>query len=92
MRRNINVEYLVTNHPLDTWTSGSTTGPSKGAVFSAPFVFVIEKQPIGGMPLPVTDEALTGGYWSLDGRILQEVQQISDFQAWQAAWIKRFQE
>ncbi len=81
-------QYLVTNHPLDQWTPDNS-GPGAGK--STVYVFVIDHQPIGGTSYPATDDALGGGYWSLDGRTLEEVHQIKDFPAWKEAWMKRFQ-
>jgi len=52
---------------------------------------VIENQPIGGTSFPVTNEPLAWGYWSLDGRTLEEVQGTS-YQAWLETWNKRFKE
>jgi hypothetical protein len=82
-------KYIVTNHPLDSWTASGK--PAAGAGKTAVFVFLIENQPIGGTSYPVTDAPLAGGYWSLDGRTLEEVQGTS-YQAWLEAWNKRFQE
>lgn len=74
--KTINVEkFLVKNHPL-----------SEGEVDV--YVYEVDGQPIGGTSFP-HGERLYGGYWSLDGKTLEELQSKS-FQDWQADWINKY--
>lgn len=74
----INVEkFIVTNHPL-----------SKGKV--EVYVYEAQGMPIGGTSVPHGDTS-DGGYWSLEGKTLEELQPKS-FQAWREEWVNKFSE
>ncbi|WP_312112929.1 hypothetical protein [Brevibacillus reuszeri] len=74
--KTINVEkFLVKNHPL-----------SKGEVDV--YVYEVDGQPIGGTSFP-HGEKLAGGFWSLDGKTLEELQTKS-FQDWRTDWINKY--
>ncbi|MCQ6563847.1 hypothetical protein [Paenibacillus mendelii] len=76
--KTINIEqFIVTNHPL-----------SEGEVDVA--VFEVEGQPIGGTSQPHGDPSY-GGYWSLDGHTLEELQPKS-FQEWRKEWVVKYTE
>ncbi|GGG81417.1 hypothetical protein [Paenibacillus radicis (ex Gao et al. 2016)] len=52
------------------------------------FVYVVDGTPIGGTSVPHED-ASDGGYWSLDGKKLEEVQ-AKPFQEWQKDWLNEY--
>jgi hypothetical protein len=88
--KNVDIEkYIVKNHPLDNWKSGEMK--SKGQTELN--VYVVDNQVIGGTSFPVIEGklALLGGYWSLDGKSLEEVQS-KDFQTWRNEWQKKFEQ
>jgi hypothetical protein len=72
----INVEkFIVKNHPL-----------SKGKVDV--YVYEVDGQPIGGTSYPHGDTS-DGGYWSLEGKTLEELQPKS-FQDWRVEWVNKY--
>lgn len=72
----INVEkFIVTNHPL-----------SKGKVDV--YVYEVEGKPIGGTSYPTGDTSV-GGYWSLEGKTLEELQP-KPFQQWREEWVNKY--
>lgn len=74
--KTINVEkFIVVNHPL-----------SQGEV--EVYVYVSDGNPIGGTSFP-HGEKLDGGYWSLEGKTLEELQPKS-FQDWKKDWINKY--
>lgn len=74
--KTINVEkFIVKNHPL-----------SQGEVDV--YVYEVNGQPIGGTSYPHGDTSV-GGYWSLEGKTLEELQPKS-FQDWQKDWINKY--
>lgn len=67
--KTVNVEkFIVTNHPL---TQGKVDV----------YVYEVNGHPIGGTSYPLGDPS-DGGYWSLEGKTLEELQNRS-FQDWQ---------
>ncbi|MFF2093673.1 hypothetical protein [Paenibacillus sp. NPDC058174] len=76
--KTIEVEkFSVKNHPL-----------SAGKVNV--FVYVVNGKAIGGTSAPSDDES-DGGYWSLDGKTLEEVQ-VKSYQDWQKDWLNKYSE
>ncbi len=74
--KTINVEkFIVKNHPL-----------SKGKVDV--YVYEVDGQPIGGTSYPNGDRSY-GGYWSLDGKTLEELQPKS-FQDWRLERVNKY--
>lgn len=76
---------VVANHPLDNWESNNAKSKGKTEVY----VYVVEGKVVGGTSLPVTNESVRGGYWSLDGKTLEEVSG-KDLTAWQQEWDKKY--
>ncbi|MNR14363.1 hypothetical protein D3C85_1308360 [compost metagenome] len=68
-------KFIVKHHPL-----------SQGKVDV--YVYEVNGQPIGGTSYPHGDTSV-GGYWSLEGRTLEELQTKS-FQDWQRDWINKY--
>ena len=89
--KSVGVEkFIVTNHPLDRWKSSSKTEKalmSKGRTIV--WVIVIDKNAIGGYSLPDVGEVLVGGVYSIDGKVLEEVQKMS-YKEWSERWQSRF--
>lgn len=74
--KTINVEkFIVKNHPL-----------AKGKVDI--YVYEVDGQPIGGTSHPHCDTSV-GGYWSLDGKSLEELQPKS-YQDWRTEWVDKY--
>lgn len=74
--KTINVEkFIVKNHPL-----------SQGEVDV--YVYEVNGKPIGGTSYPHGDTSV-GGYWSIEGKTLEELQPKS-FQDWQKDWINKY--
>lgn len=74
---NINVEkFIVTNHPLTK---------EKVEVF----VYEAGGKPIGGTSYPHGNISFDGGYWSIDGKTLEEIQ-LKSFQAWREDWVNKY--
>ncbi|MFD1179458.1 hypothetical protein ACFQ3W_24620 [Paenibacillus puldeungensis] len=74
--KTVNVEkFIVKNHPL-----------SQGKVDV--YVYEVNGLPIGGTSYPHGDTS-DGGYWSLEGKTLEELQTKS-FQDWQKNWINKY--
>ncbi|WP_090792712.1 hypothetical protein [Paenibacillus sp. GP183] len=67
------------------WKSGNNK--SKGKTEN--YVYIVDNQVVGGTSYPVVEKQMAGGYWSLDGKTLEEVQKI-DFQTWSKEWQKKF--
>ncbi|MEW9669867.1 hypothetical protein [Ammoniphilus sp. 3BR4] len=79
-------KFVVENHPLDNWESNNVKSKGKTEVY----VYVVDGKAIGGTSLPVTDDvSVRGGYWSLDGKTLEEVQG-KDLTTWQQEWDKKY--
>ncbi|MGG1638125.1 hypothetical protein [Paenibacillus sp. NRS-1760] len=68
-------KFTVTNHPL-----------SKGKVDV--FVYLADSQPIGGTSFPNGDTT-DGGYWSIDGKNLEDIQGMS-YQEWRKSWTEKY--
>jgi len=68
-------KFSVTNHPL-----------SKEKVDV--YVYLADGQPLGGTSYP-NGYSTDGGYWSIDGKKLEDVQGIS-FQDWRKSWNKKY--
>jgi len=68
-------KFIVTNHPL-----------SKEKV--EVYVYLVDSQPIGGTSFPNGDTT-DGGYWSIDGKTLEEVQGKS-YQDWRESWAEKY--
>jgi hypothetical protein len=81
-------KFIVSNHPLDHWTSGNLKSKGKTAVS----VWVTDTQVIGGTSFPIPDskELLVGGNYSLDGKTLEEIQSM-DFKTWLEKWQMKFE-
>lgn len=74
--KTIHVEkFIVQNHPL-----------RNGKVDV--FVYVADGLPIGGTSSP-HDDVSDGGYWSLDGKTLGELQPLP-FQEWRQSWVTKY--
>ncbi|MEI7027225.1 hypothetical protein [Paenibacillus sp. y28] len=74
--KTIEVEkFIVRKHPL-----------SEGKVDV--FVYTVEGRPVGGTSYP-HKAVLAGGYWSLEGRTLEEIQD-KPFQEWRLDWAKKY--
>ncbi|WP_340003997.1 hypothetical protein MHH52_18825 [Paenibacillus sp. FSL K6-0276] len=74
--KTINIEkFIVKNHPL---TQGKVDV----------YVYEVNGQPIGGTSYPHGDTSV-GGYWSLEGKTLEELQPKS-FQDWQKDWLNKY--
>lgn len=72
----INVEkFIVKNHPL-----------AKGKVDI--YLYEVDGQPIGGTSYPHGDTSV-GGYWSLDGKTLEELQP-KPYQDWRTEWVDKY--
>ncbi|WP_334072056.1 MULTISPECIES: hypothetical protein [Paenibacillus] len=68
-------KFTVKNHPL-----------AQGKV--EVYVYVVDGKPFGGTSNP-SGEELMGGYWSLEGKTLEEIQ-LKPFQEWQHDWLKTY--
>ncbi|MGZ4033020.1 MAG: hypothetical protein ACXVP2_12755 [Tumebacillaceae bacterium] len=77
-------KFIVTHHPLDNWSSGDVKSKGQTEVY----VFYINNKIVGGTSYPVVDEQLLGGYWSLDGKTLEQVQGKS-YQTWRKEWMQK---
>ncbi|MDQ0061454.1 hypothetical protein [Paenibacillus harenae] len=76
--KTVNIEkFIVTNHPL-----------AKGKVDV--YVYEVNSVPIGGTSFPHGDKS-DGGYWSLEGKTLEELQPKS-FQDWREEWVNKYSE
>jgi protein involved in sex pheromone biosynthesis len=64
-----NERFIVKNHSLDNWKSGSLKSEGKTYVD----VIVVEGKAIGGISAPYTKEQLVGMPYSLDGKTLDEI-------------------
>ncbi|MWC27116.1 hypothetical protein GON22_03245 [Paenibacillus sp. MMS18-CY102] len=68
-------KFIVKNHPL-----------SQGEVDV--YVYVVDGQPIGGTSYPHGSK-MYGGYWSIEGKTLEELQP-KPFQVWRQDWVNRY--
>ncbi|WP_019850786.1 hypothetical protein [Desulfitobacterium sp. PCE1] len=77
-------QFIVCNHLLDHYVK------EKGK--TKVWVFVIEGECVGGCSLPVTDEPLIGGVYSIDGRSWDEIHSIHalSYLEWKEQWNKKF--
>ncbi|WP_028609696.1 hypothetical protein [Paenibacillus harenae] len=74
--KTINVEkFIVKNHPL-----------AKGKVDI--YLYEVDGQPIGGTSYPHGDTS-DGGYWSIDGKTIEELQPKS-YQDWSMEWVNKY--
>ncbi|MGO4542258.1 hypothetical protein [Paenibacillus sp. 2TAB19] len=74
--KTINSEkFIVTKHPL-----------ANGKVDV--YVYEVDGKPFGGTSYPHGDTA-DGGYWSLEGKTLEELQPKS-FQEWRESWVVKY--
>ena len=64
-----NERFIVKNHPLDKWKSGSSVSEGKAYVD----VMVIDGKALGGVSAPYTKEKLVGKPFTLDGETLEEI-------------------
>lgn len=88
--KTITVEkFIVKNHPLDNWDSGSIIDPVKSTGKTIVWVFLVDNQVVGGISHPVVDKMLLGSVWSIDGKTLEEVHSIS-YTEWLNQWMARF--
>ncbi|MBM7564546.1 hypothetical protein [Paenibacillus sacheonensis] len=72
-------QFIVDDHPL-----------AEGKVDV--YVYVVDRRPIGGNSYPHGD-ASDGGYWSLEGKTLEEIQPKSkSYQEWRKDWVDRYSE
>lgn len=75
--KNISIEkFIVTNHPLTA---------RKVDVY----VYNVDERPIGGTSYPHGEALSAGGYWSLEGKTLEEVQAVS-YVEWSKDWIHKY--
>lgn len=82
-------KFIVKNHPLDNWKSKSSM-KSKALGRTEVYVMVVDNKAIGGTSSPVLNERLTGGFWSLEGKTLEQIQVMS-FSEWCDLWVRRYQ-
>lgn len=71
-------KYIVKNHPL-----------SNDQVDV--FVFVVDGKPIGGVSNRHNEKVVDIGYYSLEGKTLEEVQK-KNLQEWEADWKAKFKQ
>ncbi|MNI47323.1 hypothetical protein D3C73_1018350 [compost metagenome] len=57
-------KFIVKNHPLDNYKSGSAKSKGKTEVY----VHLATGEVVAGTSLPVMDEQLYGGYWNINGK------------------------
>ncbi|WP_256217374.1 DUF4830 domain-containing protein [Paenibacillus sp. OV219] len=78
--KTINVEkFIVKNHPLRQAEAEVDV-----------YVYEVDRQPIGGTSYP-HGETSVGGYWSLEGKTLEELQD-KPFQEWQKEWMNKYKD
>jgi hypothetical protein len=78
--------FLVKNHPLDNWKSGSNRSIGKMSVS----VLIVDGTPIGGTSFPRTKRNdLVGAPYSLDGKTLEEITDM-DFRTWHKQWTEKY--
>ncbi|WP_232695443.1 hypothetical protein [Brevibacillus daliensis] len=70
-------KFIVTHHPL-----------SEGKVEA--FVYEVDKKPIGGTAQPMSRERMVGGYFSIDGKTVEELH-FRSFLSWQDEWLKKYE-
>jgi hypothetical protein len=68
-------KFIVTNHPLNKKNVDV-------------YVYLADGQPIGGTSHPNGDTS-DGGYWSIDGKTLEELQD-KPFQEWRENWVEKY--
>ncbi|MFD0713012.1 hypothetical protein [Paenibacillus sp. GCM10027626] len=56
-------KFIVSNHPLDNYQSGSVKAKGKTEVY----VHLAEGRVVAGTSFPVTDTPPDGGYWNIHG-------------------------
>lgn len=73
-------KFIVKHHPL-----------AEGKV--EVYVYVVDGEPIGGTSHPHEDTSILsdGGYWSLEGNTLEELQPMS-YPDWQKHWVNKYSE
>lgn len=80
--KTIHVEkFIVNNHPLERISYEGKTVVS---------VLISENKVFGGTAFPVTKEPLRGWVYSVDGKTLEEVQNVKSFEEWEDRWMKKF--
>jgi hypothetical protein len=72
---------------LEHWQSNSKVSKLKSDGTTQVFVYVIDSKAVGGTSFPSISEHLLGGYWSLDGKTLDEIDPTStDYITWSKKW------
>ncbi|WP_018214104.1 hypothetical protein [Desulfitobacterium hafniense] len=92
LSKEVHVEkFIIKNHPFDNWQSTSrypeNIVESKGE--TRVWVYIADKEVVGGISYPAIDEPMAGGYWSLDGKTLEEVHSIN-YSDWLEQWQNKF--
>lgn len=90
--KNVDIEkFIVKNHILDHWQSNSKVSNLKSDGTTQVFVYVIDSKAVGGTSFPSIREHLLGGYWSLDGKTLDEIDPAStDYITWSKKWKEKY--
>ncbi|WP_202962863.1 hypothetical protein [Tumebacillus flagellatus] len=78
-------KFIVKNHPLDQWTTKGVKSKKQTELY----IYEVDHQVIGGTSIPVVDENLDGGMWSLEGKTLEEVQG-KEYPIWRKEWLEKW--
>ncbi|MEC0246523.1 hypothetical protein P4H65_12065 [Paenibacillus chitinolyticus] len=78
-------KYVVNNHPLDTYNPPGTKSQRKTELF----IYVIDGEIVGGTSYPKIEPEQDGGYWSLEGKTIEEVQK-KDYETWRQEWLNKY--
>jgi hypothetical protein len=71
--------FMVKNHPLDNMYDMGKTNLT---------VYIFNQEVIGGWSLPHSKERLVGGFYSLDGKTIEEIH--GDWQKWRENWEDKY--
>lgn len=78
--------FIIKNHPLDHWESGTNKSLGKTEVY----LMIVNDQVIGGTSFPVTKENLYGAPYSLDGKTFEELHPNVNWRKWADDWIEKY--
>jgi hypothetical protein len=78
--------FVIQNHPLDKYESGTTKGIGKTQVY----LMIVDDEIIGGTSFPITEEPLHGALYSLDGKTFEELYPNENWREWADRWIEKY--
>lgn len=78
--------FEIENHPLDNYDSGTIQGLGKTQIY----LMLVDDKIIGGTSFPITEEALYGAPYSLEGKSFGQLYPNENWREWADRWMEKF--